>query len=319
MAPMSNEAILQFLREQIPPEQVSELKKTGSIDFAFEALGGLRIRAHAYINRGMISLAIRVITSMRLDFESLYLPAVVSKMTQAQRGIILVTGATGSGKSTTVAAMLESINASRSAHVVTIEDPIEYVFEDNRSIFSQREIGQDVGSFALALRAALRQDPDVILVGEIRDMETAQTALHAAETGHLIISTLHTTDAVETVQRITAMFPGSERDMARRIFSNALVGLVSQRLVARCDTTGRVPAVEILVGNESVREVLRDPNRLLEVRDLIEEGGTTYGMQSFDQSLMSHFEAGRISYDEAMKQSTNPADFALQVSGIRGT
>ena len=150
-------------------------------------------------------------------------------------------------------------------------------------------------------------------------METAQTALHAAETGHLVISTLHTTDAVETVQRITAMFPGSERDMARRIFSNALVGLVSQRLVARCDTAGRVPAVEILVGNESVREVLRDPNRLLEVRDLIEEGGTTYGMQSFDQSLMSHFEAGRISYDEAMKQSTNPADFALQVSGIRGT
>ena len=303
----------------MPKDKIAELRQSGSIDFSFESQSGIRVRAHAYVNRGSVSLAIRVIGNSSLDFESLHLPDAVAKMAEAQRGIVLVTGATGSGKSTTVAAILESINRSRSAHIVTIEDPIEHVFKDDRSIFSQREIGQDVQSFAGALRAALRQDPDVILVGEIRDMETAKTALHAAETGHLVISTLHTIDAVETVQRVTAMFPGPEQEMTREIFASVLVGLVSQRLVSRTDTGGRVPAVEILVGNESVRDVLRDPERLTEVRDLIEEGGTTYGMQSFDQSLMAHYEAGRISYQEALKQSTNPSDFALRVSGIRGT
>lgn len=312
-------AIDRFLDKTLNPEQRSSLKTQGSVDLSYDNRDGNRFRIHAYANRGTISLAARVIPSGTLNLEELKLPAAVKTISQAQRGLILVTGASGSGKSTTVAAILDHMNHTRSAHIVTIEDPIEFVFVDDHSIFSQREVGLDSPGFAPALRASLRQDPDVILVGEIRDYETVKTALHAAETGHLVISTLHTIDAVETVQRITAMFPGDERDMARNILASVLHAVVSQRLVPRCDEKGRVAAIEILVANELVRDLLRNSERESEIRDVITGGGTGYGMQSFDQSLMSHFEAGYISYDEALRQSSNPSDFALLVSGISGT
>lgn len=311
--------LLNFMENLTTSEQRESLRKRGSVDVSYEVENGIRFRVHAFANRGELSLAVRVVNPAALNLELLNLPQAVAEMAEATRGLILVTGASGSGKSTTVASILQTINQKRSAHVVTIEDPIEYVFQDDRSIFSQREIGIDSVGFADALKASLRQDPDVILVGEIRDYETVKTALIAAETGHLVISTLHTIDAVETIQRITAMFPGDERETARHILSSVLHGVVSQRLVSKTDEKGRVPAVEILVANENVRELIRESERLEEIRDVIAKAGATYGMQTFDQSLMKHFEEGLVSYEEALRQSSNPADFKLLVSGISGT
>jgi twitching motility protein PilT len=218
-----------------------------------------------------------------------------------------------------MAAIVQHINERRPAHIVTIEDPIEFHFDDCRSVVDQREIGVDTSSFSKALRAALRQDPDVILVGEMRDLETIETAMHAAETGHLVISTLHTVDAVETVNRIVAMFPSEQQRLARIQLAGSLRGVVSQRLVPRKDALGRVPACEVLVMCERVRDILLDAERLHELRDVIAKGRTPYGMQTFDQSLMELYKAGLVSYEVALEQCTNPSDFALRVSGISGT
>jgi len=316
---VTRQDIQAFLDVLTNSNQQDHLRKRGSLDLSYDLKDGTRFRIHAYANRGELSLAVRVISSGTLSLEELKLPAAVAEIAKARRGLILVTGASGSGKSTTVASILQYINQTRSAHIVTIEDPIEFMFEDDRSIFSQRQIGEDSPGFAPALKASLRQDPDVILVGEIRDYETVKTALHAAETGHLVISTLHTIDAVETVQRITAMFPGDERNTARHILSSVLHSVISQRLVSRVDEKGRVPAVEIMVVNQTIRDLLKNADLVGEVKDVIAGGGNAYGMQTFDQSLMGHYEAGFISYDEALEQSSNPADFALLVSGISGT
>jgi twitching motility protein PilT len=236
-----------------------------------------------------------------------------------QRGLILVTGTTGSGKSTTLAAMIDHINSNRTCHIITIEDPIEFLIRDKRSIVNQREIGVDTHSFANALRAALRQDPDVILVGEMRDFETIETALTAAETGHLVLSTLHTIDAAETITRIVSVFPPHQQPQIRLQLSAIIKGVISQRLVPRADGKGRVPALEVLVATARIRECIADKDRTKEIPDAIMKGFTTYGMQTFDQSLMSLVKGNLVSYEEALRHVSNADDFALRFKGVSGT
>jgi twitching motility protein PilT len=247
------------------------------------------------------------------------LPKVLEKIAGEQRGLILVTGTTGSGKSTTLAAMIDHINATETCHIMTIEDPIEFLIRDKRSIVNQREVGVDTMSFGQALKSALRQDPDVILVGEMRDLETIETALTAAETGHLVMSTLHTLDATETINRIISAFPPYQQKQVRLQLGSVLKAVISQRLVPRADGKGRVPAIEVLLATGRVRELIEDKDRTKEIPDAISQGHVTYGMQTFDQSLMGLLKSSLISYDEALRQATNPDDFALRVSGVSGT
>jgi twitching motility protein PilT len=247
------------------------------------------------------------------------LPKVLEKVAGEQRGLVLVTGTTGSGKSTTLAAMIDHINTTETCHIMTIEDPIEFLIRDKRSIVNQREVGVDTMSFGQALKSALRQDPDVILVGEMRDLETIETALTAAETGHLVMSTLHTLDATETINRIISAFPPYQQKQVRLQLGSVLKAVVSQRLVPRADGKGRVPAVEILLATARVRELIEDKDRTKEIPDAIAQGHVSYGMQTFDQSLMALLRASLITYEEALRQATNPDDFALRVSGISGT
>jgi twitching motility protein PilT len=244
---------------------------------------------------------------------------VIESVAMEQRGLILVTGTTGSGKSTTLAAMIDYINSNRTCHIMTIEDPIEFLIRDRRSIVNQREIGVDTMTFASALRAALRQDPDVILVGEMRDFETIETAITAAETGHLVMSTLHTLDATETINRIISVFPPYQQKQVRIQLASILKAVISQRLVPRADSKGRVPALEVLVTTARVRECIGDKDRTKEIHDAIAKGYTTYGMQTFDQSLMQHVKSGLVTYEEALKHVSNPDDFALRFRGIAST
>jgi twitching motility protein PilT len=253
-------------------------------------------------------------------FQKLNLPGAVLDLADSERGMVLVTGVTGSGKSTTLAAMVDYINSKRACHIVTIEDPIEYAFKDRRSVINQREIGFDTTTFAKALRAALRQDPDVIFVGEMRDMETIETAMLAAETGHLLVSTLHTLDAVETINRIVSVFSPHQQGQARLQLSGVLRGVVSQRLVKRADGKGMIPAVEILVNTARVRELIADPKRTREIHEAIATGRDPYGMISFDQSLTELVRSNLVTYEEALASATNPDDFALTFRGVsKGT
>jgi twitching motility protein PilT len=244
---------------------------------------------------------------------------VLQKVAGEQRGLILVTGTTGSGKSTTLAAMIDYINTSRTANIVTIEDPIEFLHRDKKSIVNQREIGSDTFSFSDALRSALRQDPDVILVGEMRDFETISTALTAAETGHLVLSTLHTLDAAETVNRIITVFPPYQQKQVRMQLASVIKGIISQRLVARADGAGRVPAVEVMLGTLSVRESIIDEAKTRQIPSIVASGQLHYGMQTFDQSLLTLYKKGLITYDEALLTASNPDDFALKVKGVQST
>jgi twitching motility protein PilT len=240
-------------------------------------------------------------------------------MALEERGLVLVTGTTGSGKSTTLAAMIDYINENRTCNVITVEDPVEFLHRDKKSIISQREVGFDTVSFATALKGSLRQDPDVILVGEMRDLETIETALTAAETGHLVMSTLHTLDAAETVNRIISVFPPFHQRQVRMQLSGVLKGVVSQRLVQRADGRGRVPAVEVLIGTARIRDCIDDKEKTKQIAEAIAQGHVAYGMQTFDQSLMQLYSSQLITYEEALRQSTNPDDFALKVSGISST
>jgi twitching motility protein PilT len=251
--------------------------------------------------------------------EQLHLPKVVEQISKENRGLVLVTGTTGSGKSTTLAAMIEQINADRTCHIMTIEDPIEFLIRDRRSIVNQREIGVDTHSFANARRAALRQDPAVILVGEMRDCETIETALTAAETGHLVMSTLHTLDATETINRIISVFPPYQQKQVRLQLGTILKAVISQRLVPRADGKGRVPALEVMVSTARIRECISDKDRTKEIPDAIAKGFTTYGMQTFDQSLMSLVKGNLVTYEEALKHVSNADDFALRFRGIAST
>ena len=290
------------------------------IDMALGLPGIGRFRVNVFQQRGSVAIALRVIPYEIRGFEELNLPVKpLEKLSQELRGLILVTGPAGVGKSTTLAAMIEYINTHRRCHIITIEDPIEYLFRDKLSIISQREVGVDTKSFLDALKMALREDPDVIMVGEMRDFETINTALLAAETGHLVLSTLHTIDATETINRIISVYPPHHQRQVRLQLANVLRGIISQRLLPRADGKGRVPAVEILINTPRVRECIIDRERTAEIPRAIAEGYVVYGSQTFDQSLMWLYKRGLITLEEALRHCSNPDEFVLRVKGILGT
>jgi len=289
------------------------------VDLAYAVPGLGRFRVSVYRQRGTVAMVFRSIAFIIPTLEGLNLPPVIQKICQEERGLILVTGTTGSGKSSTLAAMIDSINQSRTCNIITIEDPVEFLHRDNKSIISQREVGTDTPTFSAALKGALRQDPDVILVGEMRDYETIETAMTAAETGHLVMSTLHTMDAAETINRIIGVFPPYHQRQVRIQLASIIKGVISQRLVPKSDGKGRVPAVEVMLASARVRECIDDKDKTKQLNDAISQGFVTYGMQSFDQSLMRLYSNKLITYDEALRQSSNPDDFALKISGISST
>ena len=312
------------MTEQVSKQIMNDLQrerfeKAREVDLAYGVPGLGRFRVNVFSQRGSISLVFRAIPFDIKSVDDLLLPPVVKKLGMAGRGLVLVTGATGSGKSTTLAAMLDYVNANRKTHIVTIEDPIEFLHRDKKSIINQREIGSDTEGFQVALKSALRQDPDVILVGEMRDYETIETALMAAETGHLVLSTLHTVDATETVNRIISVFPPFQQRQIRIQLAAVLKGVISMRLVPRADGKGRVPAVEVLVSTARVRQMIDDKDQTKTLPDAIQKGYESYGMQTFDQSLMALLKNKLITFEEALRQATNPDDFKLKVSGISST
>jgi twitching motility protein PilT len=252
------------------------------------------------------------------SFEELNLPPIVKDLAKMNRGLVIVTGTTGSGKSTTLAAIIEEMNANRSLNILTCEDPIEYIYRDKKSIISQREVGGDTESFASALRHAFRQDPDVVLIGEVRDLETMSIALTAADTGHLVLTTLHTLNVVETISRIISFFPPHQHAQIRLLLAGTLEAIVCQRLLTRSDMPGRVPALEIMVGTAAIKECIISPEKTNDIPDLIADGVVQYGMQTFDQSIMKLHKQGMISFEEAMGHATNPDDFDLRLKGITG-
>jgi len=284
-------------------------------DLAFDQPGVGRFRVNVFRQRGKVGIVFRVVPSMVRSIAALNLPPVIEQLAEERRGLILITGATGSGKSTTLAAMIDHINCTSARHIITVEDPIEYLHTEQTSIISQREIGEDVIDFPSALHAALRQNPDVVMIGEMRDLKTIETAIMAAETGHLVLSTLHTADAPETVIRIIAAFPEHQREQIRIVLSAVLRGVVSQRLLRNADGSGLVPAVEVMVGTMRVREYI-EKQRIRELPELLAQGAS-YGMQTFDQSLVALFRAGRITYDEALANCRNAADFELEARGLQ--
>lgn len=304
--------------ELMDDEQARRFKQRGEADFAYSEGGLGRFRVNVFKQRGSLAIAVRRVLPGSPSFETLGLPAVVRTLADEQRGLVLVTGPTSSGKTTTTAAMINHINGTRSCHVLTIEDPIEILHPDRTAIVNQREVGQDTQDFAIALRAAMRQDPDVIFVGEIRDPETVKAALQAAETGHLVISTLHTTDVPETINRIIDFFPPHQQKQIRVSIAGSLRGVVSQRLVPRKDGRGLVPAVEVMVMNGRVRDLILNPEQTHLLRDLITESGF-YGMQTFDQALLELYRSGFVALEEAIRCSTNPHDFqiALRQEGLQ--
>jgi twitching motility protein PilT len=297
--------------------QKEEFAGRREIDFAIGVQGLGRFRVNLFQQRGTLSFAIRAIPFEIPSLADLMLPPVLGQIALAPRGLVLVTGITGSGKSTTLASMLRFMNERRAVNIVTIEDPIEFLHRDNRSLISQREVGTDTLSFNEALRHVLRQDPDVVMLGEIRDHTSMETVLKAANTGHLVLATLHTTDATRTVGRILSFFPNHEHAEVRQLLGDALRAIISMRLIPRAQGPGRVPALEILVNSAAVADRIREGERLHTLADLIAEGRTQYGMQTFDQSLMDLYRDGRITQEDALVYATNPAEFALRASGIQ--
>jgi twitching motility protein PilT len=299
--------------------QRERFERAREVDLAYGVPGLGRFRVNAFAQRGSTSMVFRAIPFDIKGVDDLTLPPVIKKLAMANRGLILVTGATGSGKSTTLAAIIDYINTNRKSHIVTIEDPIEFLHRDKKSIINQREVGSDTMGFQVALKSALRQDPDVILVGEMRDHETIETALTAAETGHLVLSTLHTVDAAETVNRIISVFPPFQQRQIRIQLAAVLRGVISMRLVPRADGKGRVPAVEIMVATARVRQLIDDKDQTKLIPEAIQQGYEAYGMQTFDQSLMVLLKNKLISFEEALRQASNPDDFKLKVSGVSST
>jgi twitching motility protein PilT len=296
-----------------------KFKDAQEVDLAYSVPGLGRFRCNVFQQRGTIGMVLRVIPVQVRSIDALGLPPVLTRIATEERGLVLVTGTTGSGKSTTLAAMVDYINNTRSSHIITIEDPIEYLHRDALAIINQREIGVDTRSFAFALRSALRQDPDVILVGEMRDQETIETALHAAETGHLVFSTLHTLDATETINRIISVFPPHQQKQIRLQLSTVLKAAVSQRLVPSIDGSNRVPAVEVLVATAFIRDCIVDKEKTHLIQGAIAAGTSQYGMQTFDQSIFDLFSKGFISYEEALRWASNVDEFKLRVQGISTT
>jgi twitching motility protein PilT len=318
--PLSAEDTEGALRELLTDEgRMEEFADEHEVDFSFEISGVARYRINAFQQRGVISLACRAVPHKISTIEELSLPPVIKELAEEERGIVLLTGTTGSGKSTTLAAMIDHMNYTMNKHIVTIEDPIEFVHEDKRSVINQREVGMDTASFKRALRRVLRQDPDVILVGEMRDEETVQTALSAAETGHLVLSTIHTVDATESINRMLDFFPPHQHQQARSMIAGTVKGVISQRLVPGADG-GRVAVCEILRMTGRVRDMIVDPSQTGKLVEVITSGGY-YGMQTFDQALFGHVKAGRVTFEDAMEVASSPHDFKLlmQADGRRGT
>ena len=316
--PITPQDMEETMGQILTEEQKKRFLQRNELDLALSISKMGRFRINFYRQRGTVGVALRAVNTVIPSFEELNLPPVLKKLTDNRRGLIILTGTTGSGKSTTLAAMIDHINSTRSENVLTVEDPIEYIHRNKKSIIAQREVGGDTESFVTALRHALRQDPDVILVGEIRDLETMSIALTAADTGHLVLTTLHTLNAVETINRIISFFPPHQHQQIRLLLSATLKGIVCQRLLPRCDAPGRVPAVEVMVNTGLVKEYIVDPLKTPLIVELVESGAIQYGMQSFDQSIMHLYKRGMISYEEALTQATNPDDFELRVKGITG-
>ncbi len=319
MPRLTQDIVVTMAASVMNAKQRERFKDQNGADLAYSVPGLGRFRVNVFQQRGMVGIVLRVIPLKIQTIAELNLPPVLEKLALEPRGMILVTGTTGSGKSSTLAAMIDHINSLRSGHILTIEDPIEFLHRDKKCLVNQREVGVDALSFSEALRSALRQDPDIILVGEMRDYETISTAILAAETGHLVMSTLHTLDATETVNRIISVFPPYQQKQIRLQLAAVLRGVISQRLIPRADGKGRVPAVEVLVTTATVRESIVDSDKTRTLRDVIAAGVSQYGMQTFDQSLMALYTRGLITYEEALHWCSNPEDFALRVRGIEST
>ena len=317
--PLTQEDTLDMAFSMMSNRQKQRFKEVSEVDIAYGVAGVGRFRANIFQQRGTVSVVLRVIPDSTRSTSALGLPPVIDKIAEEQRGLILVTGATGSGKSTTLAAMIDRINATRSGHIVTIEDPIEFLHKDKRSFVTQREVDVDTRSFAEALRGALRQDPDVILVGEMRDLETIETALTAAETGHLVLSTLHTLDATETITRVVSSFPSHQQKSIRLQLAGILKAVISMRLVRAAKGRGRVPAVEIMVSTGLIRDYIINEEKTYMIREAIAAGTSQYGMQTFDQSLFHLYKSGLINLEEALRNASNADEFLMRASGIQST
>jgi twitching motility protein PilT len=312
LLPLDTEEIV---KEILPERLAGEFEEEGEADFSYEVSGLGRFRVNAFRQRGSISVAMRYIPLGVPKFEELNLPEAIRTLAFEERGIILLTGTTGSGKSTTLASMIDIVNHSMRKHIVTIEDPIEYLHRDDKSIINQREVGTDTASYSRALRRVLRQDPDIILIGEIRDAESAQIALSAAETGHLVLSTLHTVDATETVNRLIDLFPQGEQSQVRIMLAGTLKGIVGQRLIRTRDEAGRTPVCEVMVTTGRIQDFIMDPEHTAQIQQAIAEG-EYYGMQTFDQALLKLVEEDRIDLKEAIRVSSRPQDFKLMVQSL---
>jgi twitching motility protein PilT len=317
--PLDAEEVRAFVLPLVEAGQMEELQKKRTLDFSFmrEGLGRFRINLH--YQRGTLAASIRLLPAKIPSLESLHLPGSLARLAERRQGLVLVTGPTGCGKTSTLAALVDIVNTRRAAHVVTIEDPVEYQHANRSAIIEQIEVGRDTPDFAITLRSIMRQTPDVILVGEMRDLETIGTALHAAETGHMVFSTLHTLDAVESINRIIAIFPPPEQKQIRLQLAAVLRAIVSQRLVRRSDAEGRVPAVEVMVTTAYIRECILVPEKTRAIREAISAGTSQYGMQTFDQSLWDLFQAGLVNYETALESASNADEFKLRMQGIAST
>jgi len=316
--PVTIEGMEQVVGQILNEKQFERFARKNEMDLALSVAKLGRFRINLFRQRGTTGIAIRAVNTAVPSFEELNLPKIVKDLAHERRGLVVVTGTTGSGKSTTLAAVIEEINAHAPLNILTVEDPIEYIYRDKRAIISQREVGGDTESFATALRHAFRQDPDAILIGEVRDIETMSIALTAADTGHLVMTTLHTLNVVETITRIISFFPPHQHQQIRLLLAGTLKAIICQRLLARCDMPGRVPALEILVNHGAIRECIMDPNKTVEIPELMEAGNVQYGMQTFDQAIMRLYKQGMISFEEAMSNASNPDDLDLRLKGIVG-
>lgn len=316
--PVTIDSMDQIVSQILNEKQLERFQRKNEMDLALSVAKLGRFRINLFRQRGTTGIAIRAVNTNVPSFEELNLPPVIKKLAAERRGLIVITGTTGSGKSTTLASILEEMNASRSCNILTVEDPIEYIYRDKKAIISQREVGGDTETFASALRHAFRQDPDVILIGEVRDLETMSIALTAADTGHLVLTTLHTLNVVETITRIVSFFPPHQHQQIRLLLAGTVKAIICQRLLQRSDTPGRIPALEVMVTSAAIRECVMVPEKTVDIPELMAQGGVQYGMQTFDQSIMKLYKAGMISFEEAMTQASNPDDFDLRLRGITG-
>jgi twitching motility protein PilT len=318
--PPPSQADLETVVDQIlTPKQKKVFEETKEVDFAFGVTGLARFRTNFYQQRGTTAMVFRQVPATVPAFEELNLPPVIEELAARPRGLVLVCGTVGSGKSTTLAAMIDSLNRREARNVITIEDPVEFLFRDKKCTISQREIGLDTATFSEGLKHILRQDPDVIMIGEIRDIDTMRIAIMAADTGHLVLSTLHTIDATQTINRIISFFPPHQHEEVRFMLAGTLLGVVAQRLVPRSDLEGRIPAAEVMLVTATIREYLLDPEKTSLIKSAISEGVSQYGMQTFDQSLMRHYTEGRVTLESALRYCSNPNEFELRVKGIHAT